>query len=318
MEKIAAGFASAVSTFDARASDASQVEGWSLASQAIMTTDTQPKCLHQSLTVDGKSYTMSGICKGAGMIHPNMATLLGVVATDISISPEALKQALTFATDRSFNSISIDGDTSTNDTVAALANGLAPEWKQPTNGVYGISSTDSAAYLEFRSQLTTFCQSLSQLIVQDGEGVTKFVEVRVSGGRSYNECKIIANSVSRSMLVKTALFGQDANWGRILAAVGYAGVPIDTNKVNLYIRPAEKQLPSPNGAVAAAPATPLTSLHLVKAGQPFDCNEEHATALFRQSSIVLHLDLGLGQEEATVWTCDLSIDYVKINADYRS
>jgi glutamate N-acetyltransferase/amino-acid N-acetyltransferase len=187
----------------------------------------------------------------------------------------------------------------------------------------GISSASSPAFVEFQRQLTDFCIDLAQMIVQDGEGVTKFVEVRVTGGRSYGECKIIANSVATSMLVKSALFGQDANWGRILAAVGYAGVPIDTNKVNLYIRPSSRQIVAPHvdataAAASAASAAALGSLHLVKAGQPFDCNESHATTLFQQAAIVLHLDLGLGQEEATVWTCDLSIDYVKINADYRS
>ena len=148
--------------------------------------------------------------------------------------------------------------------------------------------------------------------------MTKFVEVRVFNARSYNEAKIIANSVATSSLVKTALFGQDANWGRILAAVGYAGIPLDTNKVNLYIKPAARQIVAPGREPPTTPSTPLGTLHLVKAGQPYDCNEAHATALFKQSSIVLDIDLGLGSEEATVWTCDLSIDYVKINADYRS
>lgn len=321
MEKIELGFTNAV---EALKKVQTPVEGWSNASKAIMTTDTQPKCIHRTLKIDGKEYTVSGICKGAGMIHPNMATMLSVIATDISISPECLKKALTYAADRSFNSISIDGDTSTNDTLAILANGEAPAWKNTSssssssNVTYGINKIDSPEYATFQTQLTEFCIDLSQMIVQDGEGVTKFVEVRVSHARTYQEAKIIANSVATSSLVKTALFGQDANWGRILAAVGYAGVPIDVDKVDLFIQPAERQIVPPGQPEPPKRETPLKPLHLVKAGQPFDLNEQHATELFRQSSIVLHLDLGLGQEEATVWTCDLSIDYVKINADYRS
>ena len=367
MDKIRSGFESSVAALPASLSD--PLAGWAAAGLAIMTTDTVPKVLHRSFSIDHKQFTFSGICKGAGMIHPNMATMLGVIATDLSIAPDALQTALKFAADRSFNSISIDGDTSTNDSLVVLANGQAPQWKQPTPAagakqtygqlkggggewrislcvvshsallcfsvfgcvvvLSGISSVNDPAYPEFQRILTAYCIELAHLIVRDGEGATKFATVRVTGGRSYAESKIIANSVATSMLVKSALFGQDANWGRILCAVGYAGVPIDADKVNLFIRPAnEAAEPAaqalPSGAKAdtatASPsaAAPLTSLHIVRGGQPFDCNEAHATALFKQRDIILHIDLGLGKEEASVYTCDLSLDYVKINADYRS
>jgi glutamate N-acetyltransferase/amino-acid acetyltransferase len=209
MEKIQQGFLDAAKQLGKKGEPT--VDGWEKASRAIMTTDTQPKALHRTLRAGGKTYTISGVCKGAGMIAPNMApphgTLLGVVATDISISPSALQTALTHATERSFNSISIDGDTSTNDTIAALANGQAAAWKQSTPGSYAISSPSSPGFSEFTSSLTAFCQDLSHQIVQDGEGATRFVEVSVAGARSYGEAKIVANSVARSMLVKTALFG---------------------------------------------------------------------------------------------------------------
>lgn len=319
MDKIANGFRDATAGLT---KDDSPVDGWEKASRAIMTTDTQPKALHRTLKAAGKAYTLSGICKGAGMIAPNMApphgTLLGVVATDISISPAALQTALTHATERSFNSISIDGDTSTNDTIAALANGRAPAWVQADPATYAITSPASVGYAEFSAGLTAFCQDLAHQIVQDGEGATKFVEVLVTGARTYAEAKTIANSVARSMLVKTALFGGDANWGRILAAVGYAGVPIETEKVNLFIGETEQHIAPPGQELPGGPRDTLADLQIVKAGQPFNSDEEHATALFRRPGIKLHVDLGLGQESTRVWTCDLSLEYVKINADYRS
>ena len=338
MDKIRAGFESASRALNDN-SDAE--EGWASAALAIMTTDTHPKVLHRSFIIDGRPFTFSGICKGAGMIHPNMATMLAVIATDLSIAPEPLQAALKYAADRSFNSISIDGDTSTNDSLVVLANGQAPAWKTSASaaGKYGINSVSDPSYPEFQRLLTEYCIELSHKIVRDGEGATKFATVRVTSALSYTDAKTIANSIATSMLVKTALFGGDANWGRILCAVGYAGVPgVDPAKVNLYIRPAggEKDDATPALAVAAhsahgsmgpgalqsgsdkSTAPALRSLHIVKGGQPFDCNEEVATALFQQRDIVLHVDLGMGKEEASVYTCDLSIDYVKINADYRS
>lgn len=335
MDKIRAGFESAAAALSA---DDDAENGWAQAALAIMTTDTHPKVLHRSFSIGGgKSFTLSGICKGAGMIHPNMATMLAVVATDLSIAPEPLQVALKYAADRSFNSITIDGDTSTNDSLVVLANGQAPAWRQPAAGQYAIRSVNDPAYAEFQRVLTEYCTELSHKIVRDGEGATKFVTVRVTSSRSYPEAKTIANSIATSMLVKTALFGGDANWGRILCAVGYAGVQgVDPARVNLYIRPAgaekDDAAPAPttghssHGSMgpnalqsdSSSSAPVLRALHIVKGGQPFDCNEAVATALFQQREIVLHVDLGMGSEEASVFTCDLSLDYVKINADYRS
>jgi glutamate N-acetyltransferase/amino-acid N-acetyltransferase len=163
--------------------------------------------------------------------------------------------------------------------------------------------------------LTSFCTELAHLIVKDGEGASKFVTIRVSGGRTYEESKQVANSIARSPLVKTALFGQDANWGRILAAVGYSGVKVTPAKVDLFIRPTAQPSTVAPAQAAAAPTTPL---HLVRAGQPFETDEQKATAFFRLPNIEMHITLGDGEAEATVWTCDLSIAYVEINADYRS
>jgi len=313
MDKIRTGFNEATKILDSGSQSTEQ--GWDAAGEAILTTDTHRKVLHRSFELGGLPVTFSGMCKGAGMIHPNMATMLAVIGTDMSIDPSVLKTALKYAADRSFNSISIDGDTSTNDTLAILANGQAPEWKAKIaqGKKYVIDSESHPSYTEFRDILTQYCIELAQKIVRDGEGVTKFVTVRVSGGRSYLECKQVANSISTSVLVKTALFGQDANWGRILCAVGYSGVPVDHNKVNLYILPTE-------GADSSSSSSQKKwgRLHLVKGGQPFDCNEEHATALFSEREITLHADLGLGDEEATVWTCDLSNEYVNINGNYRT
>jgi glutamate N-acetyltransferase/amino-acid N-acetyltransferase len=285
-----------------------------------------------------------------------MATMLAVVATDLSVSPSALQAALRYAADRSFNSISIDGDTSTNDSLVVLANGQAPAWKQQaqqqqaqaSKQQYGINGPNDAQFPAFQRILTEYLIELAHKIVRDGEGATKFVTVHVTGARSYSDAKTIANSIATSMLVKTALYGQDANWGRILCATGYAGVPIDANKVNLYIKPTEDKHAPPaqaahsahgsmpptaltdaakaqEGAAAtstvggAATKKPLDTLHLVRGGQPFDnLDESHASALFRERDITLHVDLGLGNEEATCWTCDLSNEYVNINADYRS
>lgn len=335
MEKIRAGFDAAVTTLPAAKEN--PVEGWTNAALAVMTTDTHHKVLHRSFELDNKKFTFSGICKGAGMIHPNMATMLAVVATDLSVAPSALQAALSYAADRSFNSISIDGDTSTNDSLVVLANGQAPAWKQQgaagKKDQYGITGPSDPQFPAFQSILTAYLIELAHKIVRDGEGATKFVTVTVTSARSYKEAKTIANSIATSMLVKTALFGQDANWGRILCATGYAGVPIDANKVNLYIRPTKDVHAPPAEAAHSAhgsmPPTALTDgaasaagrlgpLHLVKGGQPFQCDEAHASALFRERDITLHVDLGLGAEDATVWTCDLSNEYVNINADYRS
>jgi glutamate N-acetyltransferase/amino-acid N-acetyltransferase len=232
------------------------------------------------------------------MIHPNMATMLSVLATDVFIAQPLLQQALKEAVDVSFNCISIDGDTSTNDTVLLLANGLADNEE--------IISPVSAGYAAFKAALTDLCTELAQAIVRDGEGATRFVTVRVQGAASDEEAHQAANAIATSPLVKTAFFGGDANWGRILAAVGRAGVQVVPERCNLFID---------GGADAAARKG---ELQLVAGGVPLDYSEEEASAIFAQPEIDVRVDLGLGNGVATVWTSDLSYDYVRINGDYRT
>jgi len=196
--------------------------GWENVSKAIMTTDTVPKLFTRTYTGLSQSFTMTGVAKGAGMIHPNMATMLGVLTTDFNISPECLKDAVKYAADRSFNSISVDGDTSTNDTFAVLANGLS--------GGPRVDSLTSKEYLYFRDSLTDAAIGLAKMLVKDGEGATKFITVAVEGARTYDEARKVATSICKSSLVKTAFFGQDANWGRVICAVGYSGADIDPTK----------------------------------------------------------------------------------------
>ncbi|KAJ3050379.1 hypothetical protein HK097_008670 [Rhizophlyctis rosea] len=270
-------------------------EGWLAAAEGIMTTDTFPKLQSKEFSGPNGTYRMAGWCKGAGMIHPNMATMLSSVFTDVAISKECLDAALKYAADRSFNAISIDGDTSTNDTFAVLANGAA--------GGPVIDDLHSAAFTEFRDNLTTFSAELAKLIVRDGEGATKFVDIQVEGARSFEEAKHIASTVATSPLVKTAIYGKDANWGRIVCAVGYAGVPIVPERVNLHFGPGDGT---------------LDALHLFKDGAPFDVNEEKAAAILEKEDLVIRIDLGLGSAKAQMYTCDFSHEYVSINADYRS
>jgi glutamate N-acetyltransferase / amino-acid N-acetyltransferase len=267
--------------------------GWDDAANAIMTTDTRPKLFSHQVEIDGQTVSFTGIVKGAGMIHPNMATMLSVIATDVSIAQPLLQQALKTAVDVSYNRISIDGDTSTNDTVLILANGLA--------GNAEISDAGSPSYAAFVDALSTIAIDLAQAVVRDGEGVTKFVTVNVSGAASNDDAHTIANSIATSPLVKTAFFGNDANWGRILCAAGYAGVDLDPDRADLVIRDND------GGTV-----------QLVKAGLPTDYQEKDAAAIFAQPEFTIHVTLGLGTGEATVWTCDLSHEYVTINGDYRT
>jgi glutamate N-acetyltransferase/amino-acid N-acetyltransferase len=257
------------------------------AARAIMTTDTRPKVAHRQAGVA----SLWGMCKGAGMIHPNMATMLGVVVTDAAVSPAALDAALRAAVDVSFNCISVDGDMSTNDTVLALANGAAGE-------------VDAA---EFAAALTGLCQDLAQQIVRDGEGATKFITIRVEGATSSGDARAAAKAVANSPLVKTAFYGGDANWGRILAAVGYSGAAVDPAKAHLWIAP---------GTGDARLGE--DRLQLVDGGRPLSYSEEAATAVFAGSEIAVSVVLGLGEGSATVWTCDLSHAYVDINGHYRT
>ena len=282
MEKVAQGIAAAASALSAT--------GGHEAARAIMTTDTRPKAIAVRLALAGRTVTIGGMCKGAGMIHPNMATMLGLVVTDAAVEADLLAQALRQAVSRSFNRITVDGDTSTNDTVLLLANGAS--------GVE-VAGHDSLAV--FGNALTAVCTELAQMIVRDGEGATKFVELVVTGARAESEALAIAQTIATSALVKTAFAGSDANWGRILAAAGRAGVSFAQDRVALWVS-----------------AGQTNSVQLVAGGTPLPYSEAEATFIFSQPEFQVHLDLGQGDEKATVWTCDLTHDYVTINADYRT
>ncbi|RUS32186.1 ArgJ family protein [Jimgerdemannia flammicorona] len=283
---------------DAAASLASDHDAWSRAAEAFMTTDTFPKLCSATFTLpSGTSFRMAGITKGAGMIHPNMATLLGFIVTDARIDATLLNKALKHAVDRSFNAISVDGDMSTNDTIAVLANGAAV-----TDGK-GIVNEQSEDFKSFRDRLADFAANLAQLVVRDGEGATKFVTVNVQGANTFEEAKQVASTIATSSLVKTALYGQDANWGRILCAVGYSGVSsIDPTRVS----------------VSFVPTDGSTSLPLLVKGEPENVDEARASEILKMEDLEIRVELGLGKEEAKMWTCDLSHEYISINADYRS
>lgn len=271
---------------------------WLGAAKAICTTDTFPKLVSQTFTLPGsqEEYHLAGMTKGAGMIHPNMATLLGIICTDAPVSAPLLQSALTAAITESFNSISIDGDTSTNDTVAILANGAA--------GGAQITSADSPAFKAFSATLTSFAISLAKLVVRDGEGATKFVTIRVTNARSYDEAKQVGNSIARSPLVKTALYGKDANWGRILCATGYAGV--------------QSVIPEET-SVSFVPTDGSAELKLLVKGEPESVDEERAAKILEAEDLEIEVQLSERYEaEATVWTCDFSHEYVTINGDYRT
>ncbi|OJD15198.1 arginine biosynthesis ArgJ, mitochondrial [Emergomyces pasteurianus Ep9510] len=288
---------------------ASTHSAWLTTARAICTTDTFPKLLSRTFTLPSspnRAYHLAGVTKGAGMIHPNMATLLGILCTDVPISPAVLKPLLTHAVSRSFNSISIDGDTSTNDTVALLANGAA--------GGETISTTSSADYAAMQTILTNFAQSLAQLVVRDGEGATKFVTVRVRNSPSHADAKMIASTIARSPLVKTALYGKDANWGRILCAIGYTqGI-------------AEGTVVPERTSVSFKPVDGSEELKLLVNGEPEAVDEERAARILQDEDLEIVVDLGggekaekgLGGEEGVYWFCDFSHEYVTINGDYRT
>ena len=265
-------------------------DAWLDAATGIMTTDTLPKGASEQFELDGILYTMTGISKGAGMIRPNMATMLGYVATNVPISRELVQQLLKTTVNVSFNRITIDGDTSTNDSCIFVATGQA--------GGTEITSVDDARYTVVLGVLTRVMKRLAQLIVRDGEGATKFMTVAVEGGADTQECCDIAYSIAHSPLVKTAFFASDPNWGRILAAIGYAGVTnLDVEKIQVWLD--DVQICKDGGAAA-------------------DYTEEAGARVMSQAEITIRVDLGRGQAKDTVYTCDLSYDYVKINADYRS
>lgn len=275
---------------------------WLSTARAICTTDTFPKLLSRSFNLPGSDteYRLAGMTKGAGMIHPNMATLLGIICTDAPISSRPLRRALSSAIPKSFNSISIDGDTSTNDTVALLANGAA--------GGEEITSAKSEGYTAFTKHLTDFAIDLAKLVVRDGEGATKFVTIRVTNARSYKEAHRVASTIARSPLVKTALYGKDANWGRILCATGYA-----ENTTNSVI-PSET-------SVSFVPADGSEVLKLLVRGEPEQVDEERAAKILEAEDLEIEVKLSEDRgwsEEAVFWTCDFSHEYVTINGDYRT
>jgi glutamate N-acetyltransferase/amino-acid N-acetyltransferase len=263
---------------------------WVRAAEAIMTTDTVAKAASRQFNVGGTKITVTGIAKGAGMIHPNMATMLGYVATDARVSLPLVKRAVAHAAQHSFNCITVDGDTSTNDSFILIATGKA--------AMAEIISADSAEYAAFRDAVTAIAIELAQAIIRDGEGATKFITVRIDAGKTEAECRKVAFAIAHSPLTKTAFFASDPNLGRILAAVGYAGIDdLDADKIDLYL---DDVLVAKNG------------------GRFPGYQEADGQRVMKQAEITVRVVLNRGADSATVWTCDLSHDYVSINADYRS
>jgi glutamate N-acetyltransferase/amino-acid N-acetyltransferase len=282
VERIAAGLPACLAGLRA--------DNWLAAAQAIMTTDTLPKAASRSVMVEGTEVTVTGMAKGAGMIHPNMATLLGFVATDARLALPAARSLVARVADRSFNCITVDGDTSTNDAFMLVATGRAE--------MAEIADTKCPAYEALLEGVTAVAAELAQAIIRDGEGATKFITVRVEGGRKEEECRKVAYAIAHSPLVKTAFFASDPNLGRILAAVGYAGVPdLAVDKVDLHL-----------GDVLVAK----------NGGRSPGYREEDGARVMQQPEITVRVVLNRGTAAATVWTCDLSHDYVTINAEYRT
>ena len=262
---------------------------WLNAAEAIMTTDIVAKGVSRKLNIGGKEVTITGIAKGSGMIHPNMATMLGFIATDAAISQAALEAIIHHAVNRSFNCITVDGDTSTNDSLIMMAT------NQAENGEIAENSAD---FIALREALTEIAVTLAQAIVRDGEGATKFMTVIVENGQSEAECRKVAYAIAHSPLIKTAFFASDPNLGRILAAIGYAGIDdLDVNTMKLYL-----------GDV-------LVAEH---GGRAVSYQEAQGAAVMKEPEIAVRVDLARGKSNVTIWTCDFSYDYVKINADYRS
>ncbi|GKT20295.1 bifunctional glutamate N-acetyltransferase/amino-acid acetyltransferase ArgJ [Acidovorax sp. SUPP3334] len=282
VERIEAGLPAAIAD--------AQSGHWAQAAEGIMTTDTLPKAFSRQVEIGGTTVTVTGISKGAGMIRPNMATMLGFLATDARIEPALLQPLLRELADRSFNRVTIDGDTSTNDSFVAIAT-------QQANHV-PIVSMDSAEGQTLKAAMLEVAQKLAQAIVRDGEGATKFITVRVEAGKTAEECRLVAYAIAHSPLVKTAFFASDPNLGRILAAVGYAGIgDLDQTLIELH----------------------LDDVHVVtQGGRNPSYREEDGQRVMKQSEITVRVGLGRGDAADTVWTCDFSHEYVTINADYRS
>ncbi|MGI9861108.1 bifunctional ornithine acetyltransferase/N-acetylglutamate synthase [Moorella naiadis] len=281
MDKITAGIEAAAAGL--------AVEGGGDAAAAILTTDTRIKEIAVQLPLGGATVTIAGIAKGSGMIHPNMGTMLCFLTTDVAIEPEDLKQALRTVVDRTFNMVTIDGDTSTNDMAVILANGCAD------NAPLTIEE-----HAVFRNGLEYVCRYLARLIARDGEGASKLITVEVHGAATEMAARQVARAVAGSNLVKSAIFGADANWGRIICAAGYSGAEIDPEKIDIY-------LASRAGREA-----------MTAGGEPLPFSEEKAAAILKEDEITIILDLNQGAAAATAWGCDLTYDYVKINASYRT
>lgn len=265
-------------------------DNWLNAAHAIMTTDIVAKGVSRTLQLDGKTVTVTGIAKGSGMIHPNMATMLGYIATDAAISQAGLDEMIQHAVNRSFNCITVDGDTSTNDSLILVATGQA--------GNAEIVDSRHADYAALRDAVTEVAMLLAQAIVRDGEGATKFMTIQIEGGRDEAECRTIGYAIAHSPLIKTAFFASDPNLGRILAAIGYAGIAdLDVNRIKLHLGDV---LVAENGGRAAS------------------YQETDGQRVMKEAEITVRVELGRGEAQATVWTCDFSYDYVKINADYRT
>ena len=282
VDRIAAGLPAAIAD--------AQSAHWARAAEAIMTTDTLPKAFSTQLQIGGATVSVTGTAKGAGMIRPNMATMLGFLATDACIDPALVQPLARDLADQSFNRITIDGDTSTNDSFVVVATQRAAHAP--------ITSWDSEDGQALKAAMASVAQQLAQAIVRDGEGATKFITVRVEGGKTGAECRQVAYAIAHSPLVKTAFFASDPNLGRILAAVGYAGIDdLEQSGIDLY----------------------LDAVHVaVQGGRNPDYREEDGQRVMQQSEITVRVLLGRGTASDTVWTCDLSHDYVTINADYRS
>lgn len=280
-EKVIAGLPQAISDL--------KEDNWLNAAEAIMTTDIVAKGVSRQIEIQGKTITITGISKGSGMIHPNMATMLGYIATDATIEQAVLNHLVKDIADASFNCITVDGDTSTNDSLVCIATSQA--------GVPNLA-IDSKDYLQLKVAMTEVAIVLAQAIVRDGEGATKFMTVQVEGGHTKDECRKVAYAIAHSPLIKTAFFASDPNLGRILAAIGYAGLDqLDVNRLKLYLGDV---LVVENGGRA-------TSYH-----------EEDGVRIMKEAEILVRVDLARGSSQCKVWTCDFSYDYVKINADYRS
>ena len=282
VERLIAGLPSALSN--------AQENNWLNAAHAIMTTDTQPKAASRRIRLGDKTVTLTGIAKGAGMIKPNMATMLGYIATDAAIAPALLNALVKEAADVSFNSITVDGDTSTNDSFMLIATGQS--------GAPEISNRTDPNYAVLRDAVVSLAQELAQLIVRDGEGATKFITVNVEQGKTVEECRLVAYAIAHSPLVKTAFCASDPNLGRILAAIGYAGIAdLDATQIELY----------------------LDDVHVATRGGRHPAYQEaDGQRVMQQAEISVRVQLARGSAQATVWTCDLSPEYVHINASYRS